>query len=229
MHGTESIGKHTLAQIDLFGVPLVFHMDSIMMSWVTMAVVIVVAWLATRKIVRDKPQGRWQLFMEMVVEGLIDQLEKTAGPKSKAIAPLIITLFLYLIFANWLGLVPGGFTSPTVDVNTTLGLAIMIALSVHVIGASRNGLSHFGHLFKPHWLFLPINIMEEISKPLTMGLRLFGNILAGEILLIILYMLVPALAPTLWLGFSVFVGIIQALIFTILSIVSLSGAFNDHH
>jgi F-type H+-transporting ATPase subunit a len=167
--------------------------------------------------------------MEMIAEGLIDQLEKTAGPKSKVIAPLIITLFLYLIVANWLGLVPGGFSSPTVDVNTTLGLSIMIALSVHVIGASRKGVSHFGHLFKPHWAFLPINIMEEISKPLTMALRLFGNILAGEILLIILALLVPWFAPVLWLSFSIFVGIVQALIFTVLSIVSLSGAFNDHH
>jgi len=229
MHGTESIGHHTILKIDTLGIPLVFHLDTLMMSWITMAVVILVAWLATRRIVKDKPTGRWQIFMEMVAEGLIDQLEKTAGPKSKVIAPLIITLFLFLIVANWLGLVPGGFSSPTVDINTTLGMAVMIALSVHVIGASRNGISHFGHLFKPHWAFLPINIMEEVSKPITMALRLFGNILAGEILLIILALLVPWFAPVLWLGFSIFVGIVQALIFTILSIVSLSGAFNDHH
>ncbi|EGO64058.1 F0F1 ATP synthase subunit A [Acetonema longum] len=225
MHGTEHIGQHTV--VTLGG--LIFHMDTLIMTWITMAAVILVVFIATRGLERGVPKRRWQVFIEMVVEGLIDQLEKTAGPKAKPIAPLIITLFLYLMFANWLGLVPGGFSSPTVDLNTTLGMAVMIALSVHVIGASRNGISHFGHLFQPHWVFLPINLMEEISKPLTMSLRLFGNILAGEILLIILSMLVPWVAPTAWLAFSVFVGIVQALIFTILSIVSLSGAFKDHH
>lgn len=225
MHGTEHIGHHTIVQVG----GLAFHLDTLIMTWITMAVLILIAYIATRNIAKGVPRNRWQIFMEMVVEGLMDQLENTAGPKARSIAPLIITLFLYLMFANWLGLVPGGFSSPTVDLNTTLGMAIMIALAVHVIGAKRNGISHFGHLFQPHWAFLPINLMEEVSKPLTMSLRLFGNILAGEILLIILALLVPWLAPTLWLAFSVFVGIVQALIFTILSIVSLAGAFKEHH
>lgn len=225
MHGTEHIGKHTVVMLG----GMTFHMDTLIMTWITMAVVFLVVFIATRGLEKGAPKRRWQVFIEMVVEGLIDQLEKTAGPKAKSVAPLIITLFLYLMFANWLGLVPGGFSSPTVDLNTTLGMAIMIALSVHVIGASRHGISHFRHLFEPYWVFLPINLMEEISKPLTMALRLFGNILAGEILLIILSMLVPWVAPTAWLAFSVFVGIVQALIFTILSIVSLSGAFKDSH
>ncbi|MDU4960893.1 MAG: F0F1 ATP synthase subunit A [Sporomusaceae bacterium] len=229
MHGPESIGKHALVKLDALGLPLTFHADTLLMTWITMAIVILVAWLATRRIVVEKPTGRWQVFMEMVVEGLIDQVKNTAGEKAKAIAPLIITLFLYLVFANWLGLVPGGFTSPTVDLNTTLAMAVMIGLSVHVIGTARSGLSHFKHLFQPYWFFFPINVMEEISKPMTMSLRLFGNILAGEILLIILAFLVPWLIPTAWLVFSIFVGVIQALIFTVLSIVSLAGAFNDHH
>lgn len=221
----DHIGHHTIAK---FG-GLVFHMDTLIMTWITMAIVLLLAYVATRGIEKGVPKRRWQVFMEMIVEGLTQQLVQTAGPKARSIAPLIITLFLYLMFANWLGLVPGGFSSPTVDINTTLGMAVMIALSVHVIGARRKGIAHFGHLFKPHWAFFPINIMEEISKPVTMSLRLFGNILAGEILIIILALLVPWIIPTAWLVFSVFVGIVQALIFTILSIVSLSGAFSDSH
>lgn len=229
MHGPESIGKIAKTTLEFFGMNFTVHMSTLIMSWITMACVILVAWLATRKLVKDRPTSRWQIFLELVVEGLVNQLQNTAGPKAKVIAPMIITLFLYLVFANWLGLVPGGFTSPTVDLNTTLGLAIMVALSVHVIGAWRKGIKHFAHLFQPHWSFFPINLIEELAKPVTMSLRLFGNILAGEILIIILAVLLPWIIPTAWLGFSIFVGIIQGLIFTALSIVSLAGAFNDHH
>jgi F-type H+-transporting ATPase subunit a len=87
--------------------------------------------------------------------------------------------------------------------------------------------SYLGHFIKPTPLFLPINIIEELSKPITLSFRLFGNIMAGEILIIVLGMLVPYIVPTAWLAFSVFVGIIQAFIFTMLSMSYLSAGLND--
>jgi F-type H+-transporting ATPase subunit a len=137
-------------------------------------------------------------------------------------------LFTFLLVANWQGLVPG-FTSPTNDLNTTLGLALMVVLLVHILGVQNHGLAHFKHFFEPHWLFIIINLVEEIAKPVTLSFRLFGNILAGEILIIILGILVPYVIPSLWLTFSVVVGIIQAFIFTMLSISYLSGALKEGH
>lgn len=151
------------------------------------------------------------------------------GPKGKKLAPLLITLFLFLLVANELGLVPG-FTSPTNDLNTTLGLALLVIAVVHVAGAANKGLfNYLKHFLEPNVLFLPINIIEEVSKPVTLSFRLFGNILAGEILIIILGILVPYVIPTAWLAFSVFVGIVQAFIFTILSMSYISNALKDDH
>jgi F-type H+-transporting ATPase subunit a len=121
-----------------------------------------------------------------------------------------------------------GLTSPTNDLNTTLGLALMIVLLVHQQGISNKGVGkHLKHFIQPNIFFLPINIVEEIAKPVTLSFRLFGNIMAGEILLIILGILVPYFVPTLWLAFSVVVGIIQAFIFTMLTMSYFSNVFTE--
>ncbi|WP_371361039.1 F0F1 ATP synthase subunit A [Sporomusa malonica] len=206
---------------------MIFHLDTLYMTWLTMAIIIVGAVIARRgkEIV---PRG-WQNFVEMVIEELLTQIEATMGPKGKIFAPFIMTLFLFLLVSNWLGLVPG-FTSPTNDINTTLGLALAVLVLVHGLSIHTKGIvPYIKHFFQPHVLFFPITVVEELAKPVTLSFRLFGNILAGEILIVILGILVPYVVPTLWLAFSVFVGIIQALIFTMLSMSYLAGALQDHH
>ena len=192
-----------------------------------MAIVILLAILATRHI-ELRPRG-WQNLMEMAIDGLMELIESNMGKKGRQVAPIIITLFLFLLVSNELGLIPG-FTSPTNDINTTLGLALMIVMIVHVLGIKNKGMGRYvKHFFEPFIPFVIINIVEEVAKPITLSFRLFGNILAGEILLIVLGMLVPYFVPTLWLGVSVFIGIIQAFIFTILSISYFSSALQDNH
>jgi F-type H+-transporting ATPase subunit a len=221
--GGHEIGTHKLAHF----LGMTFNMDTLIMTWVTMAIVILLAVLATRRI-ELRPRG-WQNFLEMAVAALMEQIEANMGAKGKKMAPLIITLFLFLAVGNELGLIPG-FTSPTNDINTTLGLALMIVIIVHVLGIKNKGLVRYvKHFFEPFIPFVIINIIEEVAKPITLSFRLFGNILAGEILLLILGMLVPYVVPTLWLGFSVFVGIVQAFIFTMLSISYLSNSMQDGH
>ncbi|AJQ25919.1 MULTISPECIES: F0F1 ATP synthase subunit A [Pelosinus] len=221
-HGHE-IGSHPLAHF----AGLTFNMDTLIMTWITMAIVIVLAIAATRRI-ELRPRG-WQNFLEMAVVYLLEQVETNMGPKGQKLAPLIITLFLFLVVGNELGLVPG-FTSPTNDINTTLGLALMIVAIVHVLGIKNKGFTRYiKHFFEPYIPFVVINIIEEVAKPITLSFRLFGNILAGEILLLVLGMLVPYFVPTLWLAFSVFVGIVQAFIFTMLSISYLSNSMQDGH
>lgn len=223
--GGHEIGAHKLAHF----AGLTFNLDTLYMTWLTMAIVIFIAVLATRRL-EIVPRG-WQNGVEYLVEALMGQIVGTIGPRGKMVAPLLITLFLFLLIGNWLGLVPS-FTSPTNDLNTTLGLALMIVLIVNLLGIWNKGLGHFKHFITPNVFFLPINIIEEISKPVTLSFRLFGNILAGEILIIILGSLLPIWMPipsVIWLGFSVIVGVIQAFIFTMLSISYLSSVLQDHH
>ena len=226
-HGGHEIGGHKVAHL----LGYAFNMDTLYMTWLVMAIVIVIALLAVRRL-ETVPRG-WQNAFEMAIEAIGGQVDATIGPNSKKVAPLLITLFIFLLVSNWLGLVPG-FTSPTNDLNTTLGLALMIIGFVHVLGLAHKGFkAHFGHFFQPHPLFLPINIVEELARPITLSFRLFGNIMAGEILIILiaalpLYYLEPVWG-TVWLAFSTVVGIIQAFIFTMLSTSYLSNSLKDEH
>lgn len=205
-----------------------FHLDTIYMAILSSVIVLVIAIAATRSL-KVVPTGRLQNMIEILVEGLLEQIDNNIGPKGRQVAPLVITLFIFLLISNWVGLVPG-LTSPTNDINCNLGLALMIILVVNVLGVKEKGFAaHFGHFLKPHFLFLPINLIEEIAKPVTLSARLFGNILAGEILIVILTKLVPYVIPSIWLAFSVFVGIIQAGIFTMMSMTYLANALQDNH
>ena len=221
--GGHEIGSHQLAHF----AGMTFNMDTLEMTWISMAIVIVLAFAATRSL-RLVPNG-WQNFLEMVVTALLDQIDSTMGPKGRKLAPLIITLFLFLVVSNEMGLIPG-LTSPTNDINTTLGLALMVLVLVHVLGMINNGPSKYlKHFFEPYKVFVIINVIEELAKPITLSFRLFGNILAGEVLLLILGMLVPYVIPTAWLAFSVFVGVVQAFIFTMLSMSYLANSLDKDH
>lgn len=217
-------GQHTPWHIGQW----VVHGDTIMMTWVVMAILLVVGFLAARTVSQRVPGGM-QNVLEMIVEGLEKQMESSLGTKAKKFTPLIITLFLFILISNWLGLVPK-LTSPTNDLNTTLGLALMVVVIVHLAGIREKGLGYFAHFLKPYIFFLPIHMVEELAKPVTLAFRLFGNILAGEILIEILLKLVPKWMPlpnVIWLAFSIFVGVIQAFIFTMLTLSYLSNAVSD--
>ena len=210
---------------------IVINMQTMYMSWLTMAVVAIIVFAATRK-AEIIPSGI-QNIVEMFVDWLNGLMESNIGMEGRrTTAPFIITLFLYLLVGNEIGLLPqigAHFTSPTNDINVTLGMAITVSLTVYVLGVMKHGLGYFKHFVQPFWAFLPLNLLEEVSKPLTMGLRLFGNILAGEILLIVLNMLSPWVVPDLWIGFSLIVGFIQAFIFTMLTLTALAPVFRSHH
>ena len=206
---------------------LTFNVETLIMTWITMAVVILIAFLATRNL-RLVPTG-WQNAIEMVVTALHGQIDATMGPRGRMLAPLIISLFLFLLVTNWLGLIPT-LSSPTNDLNTTLGLALMVIVMLHVMGVYFKGMHYIKHFFQPVPVFVVINAIEEVAKPITLAFRLFGNILAGEILIIILLKLMPIWMPipsVIWLAFSIFIGGVQAFIFTMLSMAYLANAVRE--
>ena len=201
-----------------------FNWETLCMTWLTMAIVILIAFLATRSL-SLVPSG-WQNVVEMIVLWLHEQIDAMMGERGRFLAPFIVSLFMFLLVSNWLGLVPT-MASPTNDLNTTLGLALLVIVLVHVLGVHIKGGHYIAHFFQPTPVFVVINAIEEIAKPITLAFRLFGNILAGEILIIVLLKLMPIWMPipaVCWLAFSIFIGGVQAVIFTMLSMAYLANA-----
>ncbi|EFW30118.1 F0F1 ATP synthase subunit A [Selenomonas artemidis] len=206
---------------------LTFNWETLEMTWITMVIVLLIAFLATRSL-KLVPSG-WQNVVEMVVTALAEQSDTMLGKRGQFLSPFIVTLFLFLLVSNWVGLVPT-MASPTNDLNTTLGLALLVICMVHVLGVYMKGGHYIAHFFQPTPVFVIINAIEEVAKPITLAFRLFGNILAGEILIIVLLKLMPIWMPVpsvLWLAFSIFIGGVQAVIFTMLSMAYLANAVKE--
>lgn len=219
---------HTGTHDVVFLAGMAVNMDTIYMTWLTGAIVLFMLWLATRSL-SLVPNGL-QNAMEMVIEGLCDQFQGTLGPNYRKAVYMLLTLFFFILVGNELGLLPTPhlLVSPTNDLNTTLGFAIAASLVTHFLYIkNKGGADYLKHWFKPFAPFVVINLIEEIAKPITLAMRLFGNILAGEILLEVLNNLVPPGVPIIWIAFSLVVGLIQAFIFTILVTAYLGGALGE--
>ena len=204
------------------------NMDTIYMTWITAAIVFILIRLAVAK--PALVPGGVQNAVEMVVETLCDQFRGTLGPDYRKAVYMLLTLFFVVFVGNELGLLPTPhlLVSPTNDLNTTLGMAIGASVITHLLYVRNRGVGNYvKHWFQPFAPFVIINIIEEIAKPLTLAMRLFGNILAGEILLEVLQNLVPFGVPIIWLVFSLVIGLIQAFIFTILVTAYLGGAIGE--
>jgi F-type H+-transporting ATPase subunit a len=231
---------------DVFGISwLDFNLSNVFMIIVTSIIVFVLSVLGARKL-QMKPTGA-QNVMEWVldfVKGIVnDAMDWKTG---KLFLPLALTLFSYILVGNMLGVITNGvyehntwWKSPTADPGLTLTLAAMVIVLSHFYGIKlRGGKEYIKDYFRPLPFLFPIKIIEEFANTLTLGLRLFGNLYAGEVLLALLVGLtgsgvlgflggaIPFLA---WQGFSVFIGGIQAFIFTMLSMVYISHKVSEEH
>ena len=208
---------------------LTFNIETLEMTWLAMFIAIVISCLAVRSL-KVIPTG-WQNFLEIIVEWLHNQIEGMMGKRGMFLAPFIVSLFMFLLTSNLLGLIPF-LESPTNDLNTTLGLALLVVCMVHFFGLYFKGGHYIAHFFQPIAPFVVINAIEEIAKPITLAFRLFGNILAGEILIIVLLHLTEnpfwlSLPSVAWLGFSIFISCVHAVIFTMLSMAYLGNAVKE--
>jgi F-type H+-transporting ATPase subunit a len=202
--------------------------EHIFSAWIVMAVLVILSILATRNM-QMVPRGL-QNFMEVVVEALHNLILTTAGPKGKGFAPVVMTAFLFIIAANWIGTMPmfgniNGFESPNSNLNITAAMAIIVFVLCQFYAIKTNG---FGGYLKEFVVPNPLHILTELSRPLSLSLRLFGNIYAGGVLV---HTMLGIAAPItfVFLGLELFVGGVQALIFTMLSLVFLSIAVTSHH
>ena len=191
--------------------------------------------------------GKMQVLIEMLLESFLDIMDTVLGErkKSEKYLPIVITLFLFVLFSNWFGLLPGVgsltagpdhiplFRAPSADLNFTIGLAIVAVMASNIFGIIALGFfkhaSKFLSFKNPIAFFIGIiELVSEVAKMVSFSFRLFGNIFAGEVLLAIIGLLAPYILPLPFLALEVFVGLIQAVIFSMLTIVFIAIAIADH-
>ena len=223
-YSPKEIGVHDLVQ---FG-NVSFNLDTIVTTWFGMVLVIIFAIMATRKL-QLKPRGA-QNFFESFLEFIAGLVDGSLGIKGRVVLPFVATLFLFIFSCNLMSAIPM-LEAPTSDINTTAGLALFVFIFVNGMMVYKHGfMNYIKHYFKPFVFFFPINIIETMAKPMTLALRLFGNILAGDVLLIVLNLILPAWFPVptiVWMMFSLFVAGVQAFVFTLLTISYLSESFAE--
>lgn len=200
-------------------------------SWLAMAIIIGLALIARFSLKKTAPTGV-QNLLEVIVGGLNDFVEDIMGPEGKHYLALIGSLFLFILVCNLQGLVPG-FDSPTANINTTLALALVAFSATHYIGLKRHGVGYIKHFMGPMWglapLMLPIELISHFARVMSLTFRLFGNMVAKHKLLLVLALLAPYIAPVPILGLGLLVAFVQALVFTLLTMLYLSGSIEEAH
>ncbi|MDR2736996.1 MAG: F0F1 ATP synthase subunit A [Gracilibacteraceae bacterium] len=236
------------------------HIKALIMTWVVLIVLMAFVLLGTRKLTSGKP-GKFQNLLEWCVDFVKNLISENMDYKKAAgLLSYLVTLIMFVLFSNLAGLVPNFFAplfrkietgainevfgvanlqSPTADINVTMGLALMTITIVFAMGIRMKGKKFFKHFLEPFPFFLPIHILDYIAKPMTLAFRLFGNIFAGEVLIVLMLMMAQnmhlggvlgAFIPmALWLAFSIFIGAIQSFVFTVLTIAYVAQAVAEDH
>jgi F-type H+-transporting ATPase subunit a len=238
------VGHHTEAH--WFG--LTVNTDTVLATAIAAAIVLALAFFLRAKVTSTGVPGGVQLFWEAITVQTRDQIEGAIGMKiAPFVLPLAVTLFVFILVANWLSIFPVQYTDssgaihellkpPASDINFVLALALFVFICYHAAGIWRRGIvGHPIKVLKGHVsLLAPINLVEELAKPISLSLRLFGNIFAGGILVALIALFPPYilwLPNAIWKSFDLFVGAIQAFIFALLTILyfSQSMELEEHH
>ncbi|MBN3509698.1 MULTISPECIES: F0F1 ATP synthase subunit A [Mycobacteriaceae] len=237
------VGHHTMV-FELFG--MTFNGDTILATAVTAVIVIALAFVLRAKVTSTGVPGGVQLFWEALTIQMRGQIEAAIGMKvAPFVLPLAVTIFVFILVSNWLSVLPlqyGGpdgaaaewYKPPASDINFVLALALFVFVCYHAAGIWRRGIiGHPVKVLKGHVpALLPINIVEELAKPISLALRLFGNIFAGGILVALIAMFpwyIQWAPNAIWKTFDLFVGLIQAFIFSLLTILYFSQSMELDH
>lgn len=200
-------------------------------SWVVMAILIGISVLATRKLELIPEKG--QNLSELIIGGIEEFMVEFMGEEGRWMFPLIATIFIYIFVSNFVGLIPG-FFPPTANLNTTASCAITVFIFTHYVGIKYHGAKYIKHFMGPIWWMAPliflIEIIGHLARVLSLSMRLFGNMMGHETVLAILFMLGGAfLAPLPIMAMGVFVALVQAFVFFLLSIIYFSGSMEHAH
>ncbi len=213
----EDVGISTIFTIESIGLRIT---DTIINTWIVMFLLILFALLIRKGL--SKVPGRMQLMAELIVQGTQWLVDNTMGEDKRNYAPYVMTLSLFLVVANLSSLI--ALRQPTADLNTTFALALMTFILIHYQGfKSKGGLGYIKTFFEPLAFMFPMNVISEIALPVSLSFRLFGNMLGSVIIMALLYSFAPIIIPAIGhVYFDIFVGLIQAFIFVMLTITFIA-------
>ncbi len=222
-------GPPIAAVLGLVGIkvpdPLHAVPDYLVMVFIVAVLLVVLLGLASRKLVLV-PGGR-QNIAEMIVQMFEGLIVDTVGPEGRKYLPVVATVGIFVFGCNMIGLLPG-FMSPTSKLNVTLGCALVVFFYYHAQGVKAQGLKYFKHFMGPipalAPLMIPIEIISHFSRPVSLSMRLFGNIFAEELLIVIMASIIPFFLPLPFMAVAIFTAVIQSFVFVLLSCIYISGA-----
>lgn len=239
------IGHHALIKAG----GLYFHLDTII-SMVIVSSILIIGSIILRFAIASssiKKISFVQAGIELCLEALEGIPVGVMGNKGAKYVPVISSLFIFILFSNLFGLVPVNafyslffektfghipeLTAPTANINTTVGLAIFIFIASHYFGVREKGFKYLKRFISPNFVFLPLNIIEELAKPFSLAIRLFGNTFGKETIVLILISLTvfPIIYPIPILALGIFIAFLQAFIFSLLSTFYIAAAISEGH
>jgi len=200
-------------------------------SWVVMILLITLGAIAAKSVKMIPSKG--QNVFEVIISGMEDFMIEITGEEGRWLFPIVATVFIYIAACNLIGLVPG-FFPPTASLNTTASCALTVVIFTHIIGLKYHGIKYIKHFLGPVWwmipIIFPIEVIGHVARILSLSFRLFGNMMGHELVLGILFALAGLFfAPLPIMGLGIFVALVQAFVFFLLSIMYFTGALEHAH
>jgi F-type H+-transporting ATPase subunit a len=201
------------------------HLNAtIVFTWVVMAVLIIISWLATKDLKVGHNISRWQIALEVIITYIRQQVKEITQQNPDQFIPFLGSLFLFISISNLLAVVPG-YQPPTSSLSTTSALAVCVFFAIPIFGIGKVGVKNYlKQYLEPSVLMLPFNIIGEFSRTLALAVRLFGNIMSGTLIAGILLIIAPIFLPIIMQVLGLLIGQIQAYIFTVLATVYIASA-----
>jgi F-type H+-transporting ATPase subunit a len=211
-----------LASAILFHLGPVAITRPVVTTWAIMAVLTLGSWVVTRRLALHP--DRRQATLELIVTGIMGQLEEVIRKEARPFLPILGTLFIFLVAANLSGVLPG-VEAPTGKSETPAALALIVFVSVHFFGVrARGSLGYLASFAQPKLIMLPLNIVSEITRTFSLMVRLFGNVMSGEFIIALVVGLAGLFVPIPLMALEILVGLVQAYIFTVLATVFIGAA-----
>ena len=197
-------------------------------TWLVMGILVVGSMVITRNLSTDRTLSRWQNLLEVIVGAIRSEIREVVKEGGDTYIPFIGTLFLFILFSNLFTFIPG-YVAPTSSLTTTSALAILVFFAVPIFGIAKQGIiEYLKEYFRPTFIFFPFHIMGEFSRTLALAVRLFGNLMSHEKVIAILLTVTPLFFPVVMQALGLLIGIIQAYIFAVLTMVYIASATQTH-
>jgi F-type H+-transporting ATPase subunit a len=217
--------RSPLSTTTLFTIGPVPISETVVVTWGLMATLAVASWFATRSLARSP--SRTQTVLELIVTAIEDQIQGTIRVQPAPYVPMIGTLFLFILVANWSSLIPG-IEPPTAHIETDAALGLIVFLAIIYFGIRARGLRGYLRTFaEPSIVMIPLNVVETFTRTFSMIVRLFGNIMSAVFVIGIILTLAGLLVPIPLMALDLLVGAIQAYIFAVLAIVFIGSGVSE--